>query len=138
MLAAPFALKNICTGFASALQAWSSNVDKVTAFAEPEKLIPRSTVAYWDPDGVHFSALGSRALGHALAPSIAEILQRLGHHPLPSQRTPAPAEASAMAARAPQVPPTTLAPVSAPRPCAIVARPAPKATCFYAAPMAHR
>jgi lysophospholipase L1-like esterase len=92
VLAAPCTFKESQKKFRRSLGEWSNQAEHVLAFADPEKMIPRSVPAYWEKDHIHFSPAGSRALGFALAPVIAEVLQDLGHRKLTEQHVSLPAE----------------------------------------------
>lgn len=86
MLAAPCNCQHMQTTFSNMLGSWASRQSEVLAFVDPEDLIPRSEKKLWEADDVHFSALGSRALGQRLAPAIAHVLESLGQQPVAHPR----------------------------------------------------
>jgi len=54
---------------ADVLSSWAQSRPLVKAFIDSEELVPRGTgSALYDPDGLHFSAMGSRTLGQSLTP----------------------------------------------------------------------
>lgn len=81
MLAAPCNTTNMQLQLGQMLASWARAQNQVMAFINPEELIPRKNMAYWEPDQVHFTPSGSRALGLYLAPAIGKILQQLGQQP---------------------------------------------------------
>jgi len=88
MLAAPCNTQKMQLGLRRILSNWASSQPEVLAFVDPELVIPRNKVAYWEPDSVHFSPSGSRALGIHLAPAIAKILRHLGQQPVARASSP--------------------------------------------------
>jgi len=79
MLAAPCNLAEMRIGVGRLLQDWArKNPTKVLGFLDPEDVMPRSKVACWEPDHLHFSPTGSRTLGAHLSTMVAQILQKLG------------------------------------------------------------
>lgn len=79
MLAAPCNAAEMRIGLGRLLKDWArKNPSKVLGFLDPEDVMPRSKVACWEADQVHFTPTGSRTLGGQLSPIIAQILQKLG------------------------------------------------------------
>jgi hypothetical protein len=86
MLAAPCNAQEMRIQLGRLLREWANkNPAKVLGFVDPEDAIPRSKAVYWEPDQVHFTPTGSRALGAHLAPIVAQILRT------PGQKSPMPA-----------------------------------------------
>merc|ERR1712054_106086 len=77
MLAAPCNVAKLRKALGSLLKDWaSSSPTKVLGFLDPEDVMPRSNVACWEPDQLHFTPAGSRTLGAHLAPIVAQIAQK--------------------------------------------------------------
>jgi len=88
MLAAPCNTTNMQLQLGQMLASWARAQNQVMAFINPEELIPRKNTAYWEPDQVHFTPLGSRTLGMQLASRIAKVLKTLGKEPSEAQLKP--------------------------------------------------
>lgn len=72
-----------------ALAAWAED-SQSPALVDTSKLIPfhRKSCAegLWDPDNLHFTAVGSKELGSSLAPALMEFLSLKVAHPKPIAR----------------------------------------------------
>jgi len=58
------------------LQTWSRATPGCIAYLDMEDLVDHSGRTFWDSDGLHLSAMGSRALGHRLLPHIKSIVDK--------------------------------------------------------------
>lgn len=80
MLNAPCASEEIRCKLGDLLGAWAACQTHILGFIDPEDVIPRKRIAFWEMDRVHFSPAGSHALGVHLAPKVATILKQRSQH----------------------------------------------------------
>lgn len=57
-----------------ALQVCRKGVERMATIIDPADHVPMENAKLWDPDGLHFSAAGSRTLGRGLAAVVVERL----------------------------------------------------------------
>mmetsp|Transcript_19016 Transcript_19016/g.34362 ORF Transcript_19016/g.34362 Transcript_19016/m.34362 type:complete len:358 (-) Transcript_19016:43-1116(-) len=74
-LAAPLPQRAKQQKFSKLLSNWCKTQPWVMGFFDPEEMMPRSRRGrFWEPDTLHFTAVGSKHLGSKLAAALASVL----------------------------------------------------------------